>query len=509
VLEPVQRRRTLEECITMTRTLVALVASLVLALSGVMAWSPAAFADAETSTGEKKPLDKIIFANGRTVECEILEETATQVTVMVHFGNLPPTKTTYQKAEILDIQRGTVDPSATASARATTRTAARAKDDKDSKRVAVDAADPDAALIYLVEFKGTFGSDISNTPLRDVFRDVDLVFNDMVEITTASGQKQMVVDPEKREKHIVVIKMDCGSDPRMGFDGLFRAEELGPIFEAQTQDKHRRIVFWIKEARDGAAFIPWLSQEIYFHPDGKMFFTSNLDEFSSGDKMVDAKLVSARLGHAHGFAIDGGYDTAPIIIDAMALKSRWLCYRLEGGEPVFLTREPTQDELREGWEILTDNGKGEYEDKNKVLFQNDQLILDARIAQVLGISDGTARELSDIAFALGVGRNYTEVVNRGQRIFDDWVKAKENAIAQVNMEDGTLWREFARINVDGDYDQRRRARGQQIKILGQIRSVFTRFAEVWDPAGSFRSRIDTQIEVIRQSQQADKASNNS
>jgi hypothetical protein len=484
------------------------VASLVLALTGVMAWSPSASAEDKPAAGEteKKMLDKLVFANGRVVQGEVLEETATQVTMMVHFGNLPPTKTTYEKAEILEIQRGVVDPTAATPAARTTTTPK--KDDKNA-RVAVGDADPDAALIYLVEFKGTFGSDISDTPLRDMFRDVDAVFNDLVEVQTASGSTISVVDPAKRDKHIVVIQLDCGSDERMGFDGMWRAEEMGPIVEKETQEKHRKVVFWVKDARDGAAFFPWLTQDVYFHPDGKMWITKDLEKFNIGDKMVDAKQISLRMGHAHGWAIDGGYDNGPVILDAMALSSRWLCFRLENGEPRFLTREPTEEELRDGWEVLSDDGKGDNQDKNKLRFQNDQLILDARIAQLVGLSKGTAESVEDLAFALNVHRNYTEVENRGQKIFDAWVKAKEDAFTQINQQTGTLWRELGRIKVEGDYDDRKRARGQMIKILTQIRGVVTRFAEVWDPDGSFRSGLDIDIEAIKQTQQADKATNNS
>jgi len=495
----------------MKRMLSAFLASSIVALASVAMWSPPSMGADDTKqapapeTAPKK-LDKVTLANGRVVEGEILEETATQVTMMVHFGNLQPTKTTYDKTEIIDIQRGVIDPTAKGAAKPAPKASSSSKKDKDdSDKIAVSDADPDAALIYLINFEGTFGSDISNTPIRDVFRDVDLVFNDLVEEKTDAGETIQVVDPSVRDKHIVVIKMDCGSDPRQGFDGIFRAEEIGPIFEEQTQQKHRRVVFWIKEARDGAAFIPWLTQEIYFHPDGKMFFTSDLDKFSSGDKMVDAKLVSARMGHAQGFAIDGGHDNAPAILDAMAKKSKWLCYRLEGGEPVFLTRKPTEEELAEGWEILSDDGKGENADKNKVRFTNDQLVLDARIAQVLGVSKGNAKDVEELAFALDVQRNYSEVENRGQKIFDAWKKAKDEAFTQINTRDGTLWRDYQRIQVGGDFDDRRRLRGQQLTILKQIRGLVTRFAEVWDPDGGFRSDIDIRIEVIKQQQQADKA----
>lgn len=490
----------------MNRTLAAIVASLGLAFFAVMAWSPVASAEEKAATTDTEMLDKIIFNNGRVVQGKVIEETATQITVMVHFGKLPPTKTTYDKSEIIEVQKGVIDPTASGDTRVASSKSTKKKDD-DSEKVTVGSADPDAVLIYLVEFKGTFGSDISATPLRDMFRDVDLVFDDLVPYQTASGATISVVDPAVRDKHIVVIQLNCGSDERMGFDGMWQAEDMGPIVEKEIQEKHRKVVFWVKDARDGAAFFPWLTQDVYFHPDGKMWITKDLEKFNIGDKMVDAKQISLRMGHAHGWAIDGGYNNGPVILDAMCLKSRWLCYRLEGGEPVFLTREPTEQELREGWEILSDDGKGANEDKNKIRFQNDQLILDARIAQVLGISKGTAKELEDLAYALKIDRNFSEIENRGQKIFDAWSKAKEDAWAQINQRNGTLWRELGRISVDGDYDDRRRARGQQIKIYTQIRGVFTRFAEVWDPDGNFRSQIDTEIEIIKQTQQSDKASN--
>ncbi len=494
----------------MKRTVAALAATLALGVSGLLAWSPGAFGadkpakDPTTDAPAKKMLDKIIFNNGLVVQGEVLEETATQVTVMVHFGNLPPTKTTYEKSEIIDIQRGVIDPTATGKDKPA-RASATPKDE--SKPSAASITDPDAALVYLVSFEGNFGSDVSETPVRDMFKDVDSIFNDLIDAKTDSGVDIKVVDPAVRDKHIVVINLDCDSDARQGFDGIWRAEDIGPIFEKEIQEKHRRVVIWVNEAHDGAAFLPWLSPEIYFQPEGRMWISSDLEKFDIGDKMVDAKQISLRMGHAHGFAIDGGYDQAPPIIDAMALKSRWLCYRLEGGKPQFLTREPTDDELRAGWEILSDDGKGDNEDKNSVRFSNDQLVLDARIAQVLGVSKGTAAELEDLAALLGIKRDYTEVDNRGQKIFDAWSKAKEVAITQIRPYDGELWQDVARISVDGDYDQRKRARGQQITLLRQIRSIFTRFAEVWDNDGSFRSQIDLRIETLKQQQQADKASN--
>ncbi|MEO1128105.1 MAG: hypothetical protein AAFX05_00185 [Planctomycetota bacterium] len=474
------------------RVLVVLLALFTLSLA------PQAFASSEDGN-----LDRLIFLNGRVVDGELLEETATEYVFRVHYGNMPPVETRYRKTEVLELQLDAVAP-------AEDGDAIRILDNDDDNDDARKERNPNAALIYLVELEGSFGSDISDTPLREMFEDVDRVFGDIVSQPLGGGAMTGVVDPAKRDKHIVVIKLNCEADPRLGFDGIFRAEQLGPIIEEQTQTKGRRIVFWIDRAFDGAAFLPWLSREIYFTTDGAMGFSQDLEDFDSGDDMVDEKLISARFGHAHGFALDGGYVLGPEIINAMARRSYWLAYRMVGGEPELMQRKPTADEQRAGWVVLTDSGDGEYKDEELEAVRNfnDRLILGSDLAYKLGVSKGICDSEADIAHALRVHRNYEFVDHRGQRIFEEWSDSIENALRQISQSQqtpGMLWEEFNRIRVDGSYNDRKRARGRQMNILRQIRSIVKRFEEVWDPSGNFQSNLSLQIEQIKKAQELDKA----
>lgn len=456
----------------------------------------------ETEDGVKK-LDQVIFLDGRTVQGEIIEMDDSRVVMMVHFGNFAPVRTTYNRAEILEVKRGAIEVAGAAPARDAQpgRSTRRGQPGGENSSV-----DPDAAKLYIVDFEGLFGVQVSETPLRQMFEDVDRTFNDLVEERLGPGRTRMVVDPTMRDKHIVVIKMNTGTDPRFGFQGIFRAGDLRPIFFENMRDKGRRVVFWIEEARDGAAFLPWLSQEVYFKRDGRMWFTSDLEDFATGDQMVDEKLVAANLAIARGYGIEGGYgENAGLIIDAMARSSNWLIMRMEGGRPILRNQRPTPQMIEQGWIILSDSGQGEFEDKNVLREFNDRLILDADKAYMLGVSKGQADTNEDLAFELGIQRNYAVMEHRSNRIFKDWADQFENAMSQINQRDGTLWREIARIEVQGDYRDRTRARGRIKNFLLQIRSMYTRFAEILDPDGGFRSQIDVLIDQLDREQQLDRA----
>ncbi len=456
--------------------------------------------------------DQIVLKSGQVLRCRILEETDTFVKVVVVVGAIS-SPTTYLKSEILEIKRGVAAPAPAAApgplaSKTGISTSPRAPG-ADVKEPPA-AIDPGATQLYIVTLKGRFGFDISETPLTKIFEDADRTFNDLVSGTGADEGRQ-VVDPAARDKHIVVLKLDTSSQP--GFSSIFRTEELAPIVKEQIFDKHRRVAFWIEEAGGGAAFLPWISEEIYFTSEGVLGGIGDLDKFSSGDKMVDEKLISAFLGHAEGFAIKGGYADHIPVLRAMIRAQNWLCVRFEGGKPVYLTRQPTESD-GDAWLILSDSGKKEGESSGGGMSGDGgdggsgklaTYTMTAEWADKLGISDGIADSEDDLAFRMGIQRNYVVLKDvRGQKVVDDWKKNIDTAVKMINPEErpglplGTLWREYNDLaGQQGDADQTRRALGKRLQLIRQIRDVVTRYAEVFDPKGGWRAELDVEIERRR------------
>lgn len=482
------------------------------AMTASISWSPSLLAEIPTAradepkkTGDdakaESKLDQLIMASGAIVNGTIVEETKDEIKILVQLGAIKASRpTTYNKADIVEIKRGLKPEEAAGGANLPTTTT-KPKDKKPKDKVEALKAETgtdEGTKLYIADLEGLFGEDVSQTPLQRLFEDVDRVFNDIIEEKGGDGIRK-VVKPEMREKHVVVLRLDSQSNPQQGFDGIFRAEEIAPVIEEQIQKRGRRVVFWVQNAVNGAAFLPWISPEIYFESDGRMYFTSDLEDFSSGDEMVDEKLVSARFGHAEGFARDGGYD--PILIKPMARSKYWLAVRFEGGEPVYLQHKPKPED-GPGWEILTDDGKGENEDK-KLRGFNDLLQLDAEWAQKLKVSKGTVDTIDDLAFALGYEKNYKVVESKAKDVMGGWREEVRNFHRMVG-QNGRLSREYGEVRVEGNYAERTKARGRQLQLLKQIRSLIIRYKEFADPGGNQVAQIDVLINTIEQEQYRDK-----
>ncbi len=483
------------------------------------AWAGPGENGVAAKSGEgKKGLDRIILKSGKVVEGEILEETATTVRIRVIVAGISA-PTIYQKSEVLEIRRAASESESKAEEGSVTKEVVRA-DSKgapggsgsarsgkvEKKKQVIEAG---AARMYVVKLNGRFGVDVSETPLRQMFEDVDKVFGDLVDgVGAEAGRK--VVDASVRSEHIVVLRVQMGSQP--GFGTIFRTAELSPIVMNEMVEKGRRVVFWVDRATGGAAFLPWVSPEMYFTDNGKLGGIADLDDFSSGDHMVDEKLISAFLGIAEGFAIKGGYADHLPALRAMLRRQNWLVVKFEGGRPVYLTRRPAESD-GDGWVVLSDNAEGENKDKDSQK-GNDTFLLEAEWAVKLGIAKGRAETTDDLAFAMGVQRNFAVLEEtRGQKIFDDWHDRIESTISQINPKEapglpvGRLWRDFAEIQVGGDFAQRKRDRGRKIALLTQIRSLMSLYAEVFDPKGVERAQIDLQIDGLRQEAQQDAQAN--
>lgn len=405
--------------------------------------------------------DQVIFKNGRIVEGKVLEETATKIKMVVIMGGLS-VETEYEKSEILSVKKDAIAPKA---ADADTATDGR-KTGKPSRSATPANPVTDGARVYTIHLKGWFGEEISQTPIRDAVEDA----------------KQYEPD------YLVVIMENDWDAARFGgfgeikedvegfFDQLFRAEDMDPIFTAEIPrqwSKPPKVVFWVKRAMGGAAFLPLICKDIYFSSEGKLGGIGGLENNfgSMGDEMVREKQFSLRLGHAEGMAITGGYD--PKLIRAFARTDYVLSVGFEGGKPVFHEGMPRAER---GEILLTDDGKEQNADTIQALARgegNDNLTLNADLAYKIGLSRGTVDSFEDLMRELGIARTYTKIEGKSDQIMENW---REN-VEKAKRDCERIWSDFSQVAVGGDWAQRNAARGRQLRLLADLEKILKRYEE--------------------------------
>lgn len=341
------------------------------------------------------------------------------------------------------------------------------------------------AKVYYIDADGWFGKDISFTPLNDSMQEARELGADYIIINVDVNWHE-AGDPFQQE-----LPDDSGIFDIFGIRpvrGLFTDEGF------MDWEKKPKVVFWVKTAMGSAAFLPFLSDTMYFHPDGRIGGIRGVYlRYQQGDEVVKEKLVAASLATAKGMVIDFGYE--PKLIEAMARGDYVLSYRLEGGRPVYLEREPeSTDEFLLTNNALLDGNQDSIQDLARGLGKN-WLTLREDTALVLGVSKGTVSTLDDLLFELGIARNH-EMVGDSERIMQNWtdsIKRTEDSLAR-------LFREFNEIQVQGDWNERRRARGQQRAKLQQMIGMLQRYEEAirpWEIPGFLRATAGQAISQFR------------
>lgn len=423
-------------------------------------------------------IDEVTFRDGKVVRGEILEETETQIRMkVVQFGI--EAVTTFEKRDVLSVSRnvGGGGAAEAAAPAPSGRTSASARTSE--RRTNEDAAN----RVYVVKLEGKFGEEITQTPIREAVRDAQ-----------RNGATHIVFELSNDWS---ANELEDLPDDAAAFDQLFRAEEIHPIFTEEIPrqwDPDPEVVFWVRRAMGGAAFLPLVCKNIYFHPEGKMGGVGNLGDLfgSTGSERVREKQKSLRMGHAEGAALHGGYPVE--IVRAMADRRYVYSYRMEGGRPIFIEEfpDPSKGEI-----LLTDHGEDEFEDTIEQLARsqgNDTLTLDAELAQKLGVSKGTVQTLDDLIFAMGLSRSSQIIDGSSQRIMQSWADGLVTARRQLRK----LWQEYNEIQVGGDYNERTRARGAQKRKLREMLGILRKYEESLNP-GQLRIPDEAQIlQLIKQ-----------
>lgn len=403
----------------------------------------------------QEELDKIVLRNGRVIEGQILSETATEVRINVMVAGISA-PATYQRSDILEIVRGE-----------RVEAEAESRPEAGGLREGLEAtplipASTGAPTVYLMRLEGEFGRDISPSPVRDA---------------VAAAQR------EQPDFLVVYLNNRWGQfgyelpdDYQTSFDWFNVAERMVPIFTREIElnwEKKPRLVFWVRNAMGGAAFLPFVAHEIYFHPEGRMGGVGTLEQMFEGvgDEVVRQKQRSLRLGMAQGLAIAGGYDYR--LVTAMARRSYVLSYDIAGN---LYERMPE----RPGEFLLTDDGQGENRDTMRQLVTgegNDVLTLRADSAQKLGVSRGTARDVDELLENMGILRNHVMIDGRSDRILSNWSRNVSQAERQIPR----LWEDFNNLQVAGTVREQRQAIGTRIRYLQEMQNLFRRYGEAFNP----------------------------
>jgi len=399
---------------------------------------------------EDEGADILIFPDGKQLIGKILEETETTVLFEGEVAGIP-LKTTYKKTELLAIRRnqapdaGSGDPDMASTA--TPKEAPAAADDT--------PPDPNATRVYVLTLEGEFKSEIHVEPIRRALKDARKLEPDYLVVVVNNDWADPQIDDSDNVQVVTA------------FDELFYAEEIEPLFTSEIRDswdKKPEIVFWVKNAMGGAAFLPFVSKTIYFDPDGRIGGIGGLQDQFGGEEAYNEKQISLRIGHAEGMLIARGYE--PKLVRAFARTPYVLSYKLEGGKPIYIEAMPTEpDEV-----LLTDDGEGDNADTIQQVVRketNDNLTLYAEPARQIGVSKGTVASLDDLLFELGIATNSEVLEGSGERIMENWRRGLETARRELPR----MWDDYNQIQGNDP----NKVRGQQISQLRDIIKLIRKF----------------------------------
>lgn len=441
--------------------------------------------------------DTLVFLNGKVLKGTILSETATTIRFKGLVSGIP-FEADYEKKDISTITRATKKPAGGAPSGATpaavpTTGAPVATPAAATPTDAKAAVDDSLPKYYWIDLKGEFGRDISETPIRNAVREAQVNKADYIIVSIKADWK-----PQYGEAYA-----DFGDN----LSEVFRAEPMAKVFAeiANEWDEQPTTVFWVKDAMAGAAFLPFISPNIYFHSEGRLGGLGGLSFLfrGVGDDFVQEKQKSLRMGHAEGVLRLGGYDDR--LVRAMSRYEAVYTLTYENGVPKMVDRMPENP----GEELLTDDGEGANADRMEDRVRgigNDVLTLDARLAKLLGVSKGTVDSKDELLTELGLARGATEISGKSEKIFKDWSTGLDNAQRQLRR----LVNDYREIEVEGEWTERTAARGKQKRTLLEIKGVLNRWGEAlsdrWLGQNGIPGigQLDTLIEQIGIEQKLDK-----
>lgn len=468
---------------------------------------------------------EVVFNTGRVVYGKLVEESDDVIAIMVHIEGLPPTRAQYNKYELIEIRRGLASPKDKTLGNEDT-----AEQDRESTTpsdfpettATGGEINNDTTKFYFAPISGNLGSSITRSLLERYFKDIDETFDDLVDAPNPNGSGTIkVVDPAKRDKNIVVFRLNIGTQELYSFGQVEdTTRRVGELMEEQIDIKGRRVIYLVDETTNGACFFMFTCPEVYFTTGAEMVGYGVADLIGQGaDEVVREKWIGitisamTSIAHANGYGLVGEH-----VVKALARRKYWFAYQMNGAKPITTLDEPDN---WNSWIILSDDGEGNREDNdeldpNKTPDENDiadssvnpaydHLEIGADDARRLGLSKGTVNSVEDLAFELGVERNYVEYASeRAQEIQDRYFDEVQKVWFRIEYPNGDLWEEFRDLETDiqnaESESETIRHLNSQIRIIRRVMSSIERYDDITFPqlpAQQMEVMIEQRVQQIR------------
>lgn len=435
--------------------------------------SPAAAV--QSGDEETRTEDILYMRDGRTLHGQILEETRSEIV----FEYVDPhinisTKLRLLRIDIEQIKRDVEvekaaepDPSASSSSAPEPATTARTVERRGRVYGARrgSATNEDLTSFYILPMRGHMGLDVNSE-----------VYKDMVDDIRAHNPDYMIVE------------MDCADIEDVGFYGI--TTETPGLHGSTALDDYRELVrllrhelgdipqvLWIKNSQGISSVVALSWEDLYMAPDAELSGANKAaGNFMpvQADENMFGKFREAYMGWLKGFAENGNYDLK--LVDAMVLPEAELSATWKGRDVEWYADQS-------GQYIVDDN------DEATVYF-------DAKAAEDLRISDGTAETLDDLALLLGI-REYRVIDGVAENVFEkhreNWRRMFEAAVAEISEYEKYL--SWASGQDAVKYLGRAKTSLEKIlAAMNRYKSVEIRLAL----SGVSKFAVETQIEILKE-----------
>jgi hypothetical protein len=368
-------------------------------------------------------------------------------------------------------KKGSSSRSASKSASKSSSKGASARD----KAEAAPAPAEKLKSVYVVPFRGQFGTDIHPACYEDILEDL-----------------------EDKRPDIIIFELDSadidrveymGEDPRNA--GLFSVASDDTMMRKMLRDfkdKHSyaQQYVWVKDSVGFGSLLAFSWPDMYMAPDARLFGLSRAAGFWTRveDPEVRAKFREAAVAIINGFLSSGGYDLK--IGEAMLRPEMLLSASYKGRNIEW--REDTKGH----WVV---DGR----DDSTAGFS-------AESAEELGLSKGSAESLDELMFVLGI-REFDRVPDDGETLHkkyvEDWRKAYDQC-GKLIEESNTAQEDAQNANPKGNLNKAKSALTRVVGLMKKYPPVSVKLQSEGTTLLAVETeilRLNEQIRALSQSQQ--------